>query len=127
MGAMNLKFNNQGVVYIGKELRMRVIIVETNEEPYIENIWNNLKNMRKKIGNTALEVLECEDILIIFDSKALEENLPINRYFNDLAIRGTFIISGNNLEELDFIGLTDEQVDKYMEMFKLDREEDMEL
>ena len=41
--------------------------------------------------------------------------------------RGTFIITGNNLKEMDFMSLSNEQIDKYMEMFDLEREEDLEL
>jgi len=43
-----------------------------------------------------------------------------------LAVRGTFIITGNNTRELDFDSLTDEQVEEYTEMLTLEREEEQE-
>lgn len=116
------------MVNIGIELRMTVIIVEPNKEPHTERIWNDLGTLRKRIGNSNIEVIEYDDkTLIIYDSEALANNLPINRYLNGLAIRGTFIIAGNNLKELDFTSLTDEQIEEYTEILSLNREEGLEL
>ena len=53
--------------------------------------------------------------------------MPINRYIDELAIRGTFVITGNNTKELDFESLKEEEIEKYTEMFTLDREEELEL
>ena len=114
------------MVEIGKELRMRVMIIEPDKEPYTERIWNDLNSLRKKLGDVELEVIEYEDILIVFNAKGLIDNIPINRYIDGLAIRGTFLITKNNTEEMDFNGLTDKQVEKYMEKFSLEREEELE-
>ena len=62
-----------------------------------------------------------------FDADALSNNLPINRYIDGLAIRGTLVIAGNNLKELDFTSLKEEQIEEYTQMFSLDREEELEL
>jgi len=115
------------VIIIGIELRMNVLVVEQDKEPYIEKIWNDLDTMRKKIGSLEIEVVEYEDILIIYNSRGLKDNVPINRYFNELAIRGTFLIAKNNVRELDFEGITAEQIKKYTKIFQLDKEKELEL
>jgi len=115
------------VVKIGNELRIRVMIVKPNEEPYIDKIWNELETLRKEVGEEKIEVAEYEDILVVFNPRGLVDNIPINRYIDGLAIRGTFLITNNNKKEMDFDSLTKEQIDKYMEMFSLEREEEFEL
>ena len=107
---------------------MEVLIIEQDKEPYTEKIWNDLETLRKKIGNSNIEVLEYDkDTLFIYDADALSNNLPINRYIDGLAIRGTLGIAGNYQKELDFTSLTKEQIEEYAEMLSLDREEELEL
>ena len=104
------------------------MIIEQNKEPYTERIWNDLESLRKRIGNDNIEVVEYDkETLLIFDADALSNNLSINRYLDGLAIRGTFILAGNNQKELDFTSLTEEQIKEYTEMLSLDREEELEL
>lgn len=105
---------------------MKIMIIEPNKQPYIEKIWNDLESLRKKIGQE-IEVIEYNKVLIVYNSRGLADNIPVNRYIDDLAIRGTFVITGNNTKELDFESLTEEQIEQYTEMFKLDREEELEL
>ena len=105
---------------------MKIMIIEPNKQPYTEKIWNDLESLRKKIGQE-IEVIEYNKVLIVYNSRGLAYNIPVNRYIDDLAIRGTFVITGNNTKELDFESLTEEQIEKYTEMFKLDREEELEL
>ncbi len=105
---------------------MKIMIIEPNKQPYTEKIWNDLESLRKKIGQE-IEVIENNKVLIVYNSRGLADNIPVNRYIDDLAIRGTFVITGNNTKELDFESLTEEQIEKYTEMFKLDREEELEL
>lgn len=106
---------------------MNVLIVENEKQPYIKRIWNDLESLREIIGEEDIEVVEYEDILLVYNARGMKDNLPINRYINELAIRGTFIITGNNTKEMDFVGLKEEQIDKYMELFNLDREEELDL
>ncbi|MGN0973604.1 MAG: DUF3846 domain-containing protein [Bacilli bacterium] len=107
---------------------MNVMIIEQDKEPYTERIWNDLESLRKRIGNDNIEVVEYDkETLLIYDADALSNNLPINRYLDGLAIRGTFILAGNNQKELDFTSLTEEQIEEYTEMLSLDREEELEL
>lgn len=115
------------MIDIGIELRINVIVVEQNKEPYIERIWNDLKSLRKKIGNSNIEVIEYDkETLLVYDADALSNNLAINRYLDGLAIRGNFILTGNNQNELDFTSLSEEQIKEYTKLLSLDREEEME-
>ena len=106
---------------------MEVMVVEPEKAPYLERIWNDLETLRKKLGDVELEILEYQDILIIYNARGLAENVPINRCFNGIEIRGTFLIAKNNMKEMDLEGLTDEQIDKYMQEFSLDNGEELEL
>lgn len=116
------------MINIGEELRMKVMIIEKDKEPYIIKIWNSLETLRKKIGNDNLEIIEYDKgTLLVYDAEALSNNLPVNRYIDGLALRGTFILAGNDERENDFISLTEEQIEEYMEMLSLDREEELEL
>ena len=105
---------------------MKILIIEPNKQPYTERIWNDLESLRKKIGQE-IEVIEYNKVLIVYNARGLADNMPINRYIDELAIRGTFVITGNNTKELDFESLKDEEIEKYTEMFTLDREAELEL
>ena len=105
---------------------MKILIIEPNKQPYTERIWNDLESLRKKIGQE-IEVIEYNKVLIVYNARGLADNMPINRYIDELAIRGTFVITGNNTKEVDFVSLKDEEIEKYTEMFTLDREAELEL
>lgn len=105
---------------------MKILIIEPNKQPYTEKIWNDLESLRKKIGQE-IEVIEYNKVLIVYNARGLVDNIPVNRYIDELAIRGTFVITGNNTKELDFESLKEEEIEKYTEMFTLDREEELEL
>lgn len=110
-----------------EKLRIEVLVIEKDIEPYVVRIWNNLDELRKIIGNESIEVKEYEKALLVYDDDSLKKMLPINRYIDDKAIRGVFIIAGNNEKELDWKELTTEQIKKYKNQFSIQREEDMEL
>lgn len=105
---------------------MKILIIEPNKQPYTEKIWNDLESLRKKIGQE-IEVIEYNKVLIVYNTRGLADNIPVNRCIDELAIRGTFVITGNNTKELDFESLKEEEIEKYTEMFTLDREEELEL
>ena len=106
---------------------MNVLVVKANEEPFTKRVGNNLENIRKIVEDENFEIMEYEDYLICYNSKGLINSLAINRYIDGLEVRGTFAITGNNRKEMDFIGLTDEQIERLTEEFTIDREEDLEL
>lgn len=70
---------------------------------------------------------EYEKALLVYDDDSLKKMLPINRYIDGKAIRGAFVLAGNNEKELDWKELTPEQIEKYKNQFSLQREEEIEL
>ena len=106
---------------------MDIIVIEPNIEPYIKKIPKNLDSLRELVGNTELEIFVYEkDALIVFDDKALIRGLPINRYIDSKAIRGVFVITGNDARVKDFADITQEQIDKYTQQFSLEQEVEQE-
>ena len=106
---------------------MTILVVEADKDPYTVTVWKQLAELRKIIGSERLEIEEHEGALIVFNEDAIKKLLPINRYIDDKAIRGVFILTGNNALQQDFDDLTEEQIEKYKNEFALQREEDMEL
>jgi len=107
-----------------EKLNIRLLIVESDKEPYEKTVRNRLDNFRQIIGNDNLEVIVLdEDTLLIFDADAFVNNLKVNRILsNSYKIRGTFILTGNNEKEQDFKDISDEQIKKYKNLFMLSKE-----
>ena len=107
-----------------EKLNIRLLIVESDKEPYEKTVRNRLDNFRQIIGNDNLEVIVLdEDTLLIFDADAFVNNLKVNRILSDsYKIRGTFILTGNNEKEQDFKDISDEQIKKYKSLFMLSKE-----
>ena len=122
-----------------EKLNIRLLIVESDKEPYEKTVRNRLDKFRQIIGNDNIEVIVFdEDTLLIFDADAFVNNVEVNRILSDgYKIRGTFILTGNNEKEQDFKDITDEQIAEYKNLFRLSNEiihnrdmeegEDMEL
>ena len=122
-----------------EKLNIRLLIVESDKEPYEKTVRNRLDKFRQIIGNDNIEVIVFdEDTLLIFDADAFINNVKVNRILSDsYKIRGTFILTGNNEKEQDFKDITDEQIAEYKNLFRLSNEiihnrdmeegEDMEL
>lgn len=106
---------------------MYVLIVEPNKEPYVKRIPKNLDSLRELIDNNDIEIVTYENnALIVYDDKALVRGLPTNRYIDNKAIRGLFVITGNDTRVKDFTDITQEQIDKYTEQFSLEQEVELE-
>ena len=107
-----------------EKLNIRLLIVESDKEPYEKTVRNRLDNFRQIIGTDNLEVIVLdEDTLLIFDADAFVNNLRVNRILsNSYKIRGTFILTGNNEKEQDFKDISDEQIKKYKNLFMLSKE-----
>ncbi|MDO5556674.1 MAG: DUF3846 domain-containing protein [Clostridia bacterium] len=109
-----------------ERLRINVLVVNENKEPCVNRIWNNLEELRNLVGVQNIDVIEYEKALLVYDEDALKKLLPINRYVDDKAIRGTFVITGNDKKTKDFTDLSKQQIQKYKEQFSLQREEEIE-
>ncbi len=104
---------------------MKAIIVEPDARPRVADIQSDLRSLRAIVGRNSghIEgVYPFEDnVGIICNEEGKLLGLPLNRALrNDNGdiydiICGNFIIAG--LTEEDFGDLTDEQVEKYTQMF----------
>lgn len=114
-----------------EKLKIRLLVVEKDKEPYEVIIRNRLEHFRKLVGGENLEVVLLDkDSLLIFDADAGEKNLQVNRMIENLyKIRGTFIITGNNEKEQDFDDLSEEQIKEYKTEFQITKEckQDLEM
>ena len=104
---------------------MRAIIVEPDSRPRVADIKTDLRSLRSIVGRNGghIEVVYPfeDNVGIICNDEGKLLGLPFNRALrNDNGdiydvICGNFIIAG--LTEDDFGDLTDEQVEKYSQMF----------
>lgn len=106
-----------------KKYMIKTLFVAGNGEPLI--IWESptMKSLQSMLGK--VEILSLPDgsaVLVIKDSNDAKK-LPIRRVVRNeegrvmYVIRGNFYIVGSDGE--NFISLTDEQIEKYKEMFTL--------
>lgn len=111
-------------VVVIEKLNIRLLIVESDKEPYEKTVRNRLDNFRQIIGNDNIEVIVFDaDTLLIFDADAFINNVKVNRILSDsYKIRGTFILTGNNEKEQDFKDISDEQIKEYKNLFMLSKE-----
>ena len=104
---------------------MKVLLVEVNERPTVAEIKSDLRSLRAILcrnGGHIEVVYPFEDnVGIICNDEGKLLSLPLNRALRNEngdvydVICGNFIIAG--LTEDDFGDLTDEQVEKYTQMF----------
>jgi len=99
--------------------KIRVLIVEPNKEPYQAEIENELHELQNVV-NGLIEVLELEsNVDIICNEEGKLQKLPLNRVVDYDIIVGTFIVAGHY--NGDSISLSNNQIKKYKEFFKLSK------
>lgn len=102
---------------IEKYIRITVIVVEQNKEPYEKQIKNDLYSFQDAVEGCIEVIHPFNDSAIIrCNEMGKINNLPFNRVVNDDVIVGTFIITG--MREDTFASLSKEQIKKYKEKFK---------
>jgi hypothetical protein len=100
--------------------KIKVIIVKPNEKPYVQEIEDTLPALQNIVGGYIEYVDLEENVSLICNEEGKIKNLPFNRKVCDDIIVGTFIITGVKDEEE--ISLTDEQIEKYLQEFALEKE-----
>ena len=110
------------------EDKIRVLVIEPGKNPEEREIPNTLKALQKIVGGYIETVAlhrsvkdgELERIDIVCNEEGKLLGLPKNRIIkrlNDI-ICGTFLIVATGEE--DFISLTDEQVETWTEVFRIE-------
>lgn len=97
---------------------MKILICEPHKRPYVKEIEHTLENLQQVVGGyiQALYPFE-EEVAIVANEEGLLIGLEPNRIVENYGIIfGTFFVCG--LSEDDFIGLTDEQIEQYGQLYK---------
>lgn len=103
---------------------IKVLIVEPEKDPRVEEISHTLESLQHIVGGYIEAMYPFEDpVAIICNEEGKLLNLPWNRPLYDEygriydIIAGTFIIAG--LTEDDFGSLSNELIEKYAALFRL--------
>ena len=99
--------------------KIKVIIVEPDKEPYIQEIVETLEKLQEIVGGL-IEYVNLEDeVDLICNEEGKTYNLQFNRIVGNDVIAGTFIIAGLDYKTGETISLTEENIKKYLEFFSL--------
>lgn len=102
---------------------LKVLIIETGKKPYEAEIRDELKAKQSVVGGLieAVYFAENDNALIYCDEEFLLKGNDPNRKVGNLIIHGTFMVVGNGKNDEGEgieVSLTDQQIEKYSEMFK---------
>lgn len=107
-----------------KERNIKVIIAEPMRQARICTIENNLEEFQDIVDGLidTLIFTEEDDVIIILNDEGKINCLPFNRALaNENGIwdivAGTMIIAGDDYINGEFVSLTDEQAEKYLNKF----------
>lgn len=104
--------------------KMTILVVEPLKAPYVREIDGSLAEMQKIVGGAIEGTYPYDDsVAIICNQEGKLAGLPPNRLLTGPdgipydTIHGAFFVAGLGRE--DFCSLTDEQVCRYQEVFRL--------
>ena len=105
---------------------MKIIVVEPQKKPVVQEIDAGLEAMQKIVGGSIEAVYPFDDpVALICNAEGKLLGLPQNRTLRDDAgevydiISGTFFLCAAPPDSDRFEGLTDQQVKTYMERFAM--------
>ena len=103
---------------------IKILIVEPGKAPYAAEIPAGLESLQKLVGGLIQALYPFDDpVAVIANDEGKLLGLPWNRPLFDEEgniydiLVGTFLVTG--LTEDDFGSLTDEQIQKYTEVFRM--------
>ena len=103
---------------------MRVVVVEPEKKPIVQDIDVGLESMQKIVGGSIEAIYPFEKpVALICNEEGKPLNLPLNRALRDDAgkvydiISGTFFLCAAPPDSEHFESLTDQQVKTYLECF----------
>lgn len=102
---------------------MKILVVENGKTPYKAEIRHDIHAMQSVVEG-CIEPIYFEpkqDALVWCNDEFLLNNSEPNRMVGDCLVHGTFYVSGNcknEYGEWDSCSLTDEQIEKYSEIFE---------
>lgn len=97
---------------------MQIVLVEPNKAARPVKIEDNLHAMQALVGGPIQALYPWEDpVALICNDEGKILGLPLNRVLGDYEIiAGTFFICG--IQGENFSGLTEQQIQKYQQMFR---------
>ena len=105
---------------------MRVVVVEPEKKPIVQDIDAGLESMQKIVGGSIEAVYPFDEpVALICNEEGKLLNLALNRALRDDEgnvydiISGTFFLCAAPPDSDHFAGLTDQQVKTYMERFDM--------
>ena len=96
---------------------MKILVCEPGKHPYVKDIEPGLENLQAEVEGLIQAVYPHDDCALLCNEEGLfRDDLAWNRVVDKYGpIKGTFFLCG--LGEEDFIGLTDEQIEKYTKVY----------
>ena len=92
---------------------MITIVKPPNKPPTVIKISKRLRDMEKIVGGI-LEEARYEKVLIIYNENQNDTKLEVNNIFNDLSMKGTILITGNDEKNGDVRSLNRSELVKYL-------------
>lgn len=92
---------------------MITIVKPPNKAPTVIKIPKRLRDMEKIVGGI-LEEARYEKVLIIYNENQNDTKLEVNNIFNDLSMKGTILITGNDEKNGDVRSLNRSELVKYL-------------
>ena len=102
---------------------MKILVIEPEKAPYEKEIGDDIHDMQAIVGGCIEPIyFEPKETAIPWcnDEFLLNGSQP-NRIVGNVLVHGTFFVSGNYMNEYgewDSCSLTDEQIEKYSEIFE---------
>lgn len=103
---------------------MKILVLENNKPPYVAEIRHDISAMQSVVGG-CIEPIYFEpkgDAICWCNDEFLLHDFAPNRVIGNTIVHGTCYISGDGVNEdgeYDSCSLTDEQIEKYANMFRL--------
>ena len=103
---------------------MKILVVEPLEAPKIKEIDGSLEAMQKEVGGYIQALFPFEEpVALICNEEGKLHGLPLNRTLRDDngiydIVCGTFFLCAAPLDEDNFCSLSDEQIDRFTEMYR---------
>lgn len=104
---------------------MKVLVIKPENKPQVQEIDGTLESMQSLVGGTIQAIYPFEDqVALICNDEGKLLQLPMNRALRDGEtgktfdiLCGTVFLCGAPAEEPYFTDLSEEQIQKYTEMF----------
>lgn len=92
---------------------MVIIVKPPNRKPQVIKIPKRLKDMSNLVGGT-IEEKRYEKILVVYNENQKDNSLENNNVFDDLKLKGTVLLIGNDENTGDIRSLSKKELVKYM-------------